>query len=236
MKLSKKIISVLLSTSYMFTSIVFADGPEETPKTGTTKLEKMFLTNVAQYMPMKDKIKLEQVNKFCADSLKMGYADDFLYVYILLNASVDESGHRKLVSSYDFGIAAKAFKNSIRHCCFKETAEVSTISDEFRSLYRINNHNSYNVDKPHDIIFPRAYNLTFDGAERIVKIYGALEGKNNTEIAIKKFIKTKIFDNGEFTTSVKDIQQLKKNLEDGLLSRLKKLEIDLRQNRTEGKE
>lgn len=214
MKLSKKIISVLLSTSYMFTSIVFADEPEETPKTGTTKLEPVYLTNVAQYMPMTEKIKLEQVNKNCADALKMGYADDFLYVYILLNTLPKNKYKYPILSSYsDFKVADRAFKNSIKYYRFKTETKIGNIPEKLRALCDIDNDG-----KPKGIIFPRSYNL-----------YPATPSSLVTEPdqTKKRFIETQIFNNKKFTTSDQSIVQLRSHLCNGLLLALQKLENKL---------
>jgi len=102
MKSSKKMLAILVSMNFLFSSIAFG--------TGTSKLEPVYLANVAQYMPMTEKVKLEQVNKHCAESLDIGRAYDFLRCYILLNTLPKDKYNQPILSDYnDFKIVDKAF-------------------------------------------------------------------------------------------------------------------------------
>ena len=174
----------------------------------------MFLTDVAQKLPMPDKIKLEQVNKDCADTMGMGYADDFLYVYILLNALAKNNDNHPILSYYsDFKVAEQAFKNSIKYYRFKTETKIGDIPEKLRALCDIDKDG-----KPKGIIFPRSYNLTCKALTALV---------NETDQTKARIIATKIFDNEKFTTSGEDLEKLRSHLCSGLLLELQKLENKL---------
>ena len=201
MKLFKKLLAVLVSMNFLFSSIAFG--------TGTSKLDPFHLNIVAQYMPKTEKVKLKQVNKHCAEGLKMGYAYDFLMCYILLNTLPKDKYNHPILSNYnDFKIVDKAFKNSIAYYSFKPGTEITDIPEKYKALCKI-------VDnKLRGIIFPRAYNLSTEDITALEELYNNLDENQEIEKNMKDFIENNILDLLN-VDSLMDLQHFQKSLKDG---------------------
>ncbi len=123
MKLFNKVLAVLVSMNFLFSSIAFG--------TGTSKLEPVYLANVVRYMPTTEKVKLEQVNKHCATSLDMSLADNFLECYALLKNV--ENNKKSTVNSYEnYELIHRAFSfNGKLHVLTKNVTELDYFENNF---------------------------------------------------------------------------------------------------------